>query len=174
MGRYSFYRRHGVAILLISAALVPLISWGVYRAIRSNSNDVRDWLPADYPETQQYAWFTRHFGVQDFIVVSWPDCTLEDPRLDEFARTLPRLASSHRDGSPFTRVLTGKALLEQLTAPPVELNRKAAIARLRGSLIGPDDRQTCAVITLLDGQADRLEPAQELIRQAAEAAGVPR
>ena len=94
MGRYSFYRRHGVAILLISAALVPLISWGVYRAIRSNSNDVREWLPADYPETQQYAWFTRHFGVQDFIVVSWPDCNREDRRLDEFARTLPRLAAA--------------------------------------------------------------------------------
>ena len=65
-------------------------------------------------------------------------------------------------------------MLEQLTAPPVELHRKAAIARLRGSLIGPDDRQTCEVITLVDGQADRLEPAQELIRQAAAAVGVPR
>ena len=50
----------------------------------------------------------------------------------------------------------------------MELNRKAAISRLRGSLIGPDDRQTCAVMTLLDGKADRLEPAKELIRQAAE------
>ena len=56
----------------------------------------------------------------------------------------------------------------------MELNRQAAVARLRGSLIGPDDRQTCAVMTLLDGKADRLEPAMELIRQAAEAVGVPR
>ena len=72
--------------------LVPLIGWGVQRAILSNSNDVRDWLPAEYPETQQYSWFTEHFGVQDFIVASWPGCTLTDERLDQFVRGLSELA----------------------------------------------------------------------------------
>jgi hypothetical protein len=44
----TFYRRYGAAILVLAAALGPLIAWGVLVAIRSNSNDVRDWLPAQY------------------------------------------------------------------------------------------------------------------------------
>ena len=174
MGRQSFYERSGAAILVVAAALVPLIVWGVHEAIRSNSNDVRDWLPADYPETQQYRWFTKHFGVQDFIVASWPGCTLDDGRLEQFARILSELAGSDTDGSPFARILTGPSLLKQLGAPPVELSQKLAIARLRGSIIGPDGRHTCAVMTMPDGAARRLEPAMELIRRAAELAGVPR
>jgi predicted RND superfamily exporter protein len=174
MGQQSFYQRRAVVILVIAAGLVPLIAWGVHRAILSNSNDVRDWLPADYPETRQYAWFTQHFGVQDFIVASWPGCTLDDRRLDEFVRALPQLAASDSEGSPFARVLTGRSLVEQLLAPPVGLSRKSAIARLRGTLVGPDNQQTCALLTLVDGKAPRLEPAIELIRRAAEVAGVSR
>ena len=120
MGRPSFYHRRGTAILVVAAVLLPVIAWGVLEAIRSNSNDVRDWLPADYPETQQYRWFTEHFGVQDFIVASWPGCTLDDQRLDEFARVFTELAGRDKDGPPYARVLTGRSLLEQLGAPPVE------------------------------------------------------
>ena len=78
---------------------MPLIAWGVHRAILSNSNDVRDWLPAEYAETQEYQRFTQHFGVQDFIVASWPGCTLTDQRLDEFARVLAERNRSRRDVS---------------------------------------------------------------------------
>lgn len=174
MDRPSFYQRHSLAILVIAALLLPLIAWGVLKAIRSNSNDVRDWLPADYPETQQYRWFTEHFGVQDFIIASWPGCTLEDRRLDEFARLLSELAEGQEEGSPFAGVLTGRALLEQLTAPPLNLSRQLAVARLQGSIIGPDGRHTCAVITLREAAAGRLEPVMELIRRAAQGAGAPR
>jgi uncharacterized membrane protein YdfJ with MMPL/SSD domain len=79
MARQLIYGRPGaVAILVVAVALVPLIIWGGYRANLSNSNDVRDWLPAEYPETQQYRWFTEHFGTQDFVLASWPGCTLDD------------------------------------------------------------------------------------------------
>jgi predicted RND superfamily exporter protein len=174
MARESIYLRYGAAIpLVIAAALLPLISWGVYRAILSNSNDVRDWLPADYPETQQYRWFTRHFGSQDFILASWTGCTLDDERLDEFVRQLSSRAGNRSDQGSVGRIFTGRSLLEQLSGPPVELSRKLAISRLRGVVIGPDGQQTCAVIMLSDRAAHRLEPALELIRQAAESAGIP-
>jgi len=169
----SFYRRGGAAILGVAVLLLPLIAWGVHRAIRSNSNDVRDWLPVEYVETQQYRWFTKHFGVQDFIVASWPDCTLDDPRLDAFAHALAELVRRDPAFQPFSGVLTGRSLLDRLAEPPVELDRELAAVRLRGSIVGPDGQQTCAVMTLGEGAADRLEPALDLIREAAAAAGVP-
>lgn len=88
MPKSSFYRTYGTWILLAAAALLPLIAWGAYLADRSNSNDVRDWLPEHYPETAQFQWFRHHFGNEDFIVASWPGCTLDDPRLDRFAAEL--------------------------------------------------------------------------------------
>jgi len=174
MPRETFYRRHGRLILVVAVALAPLIGWGVYRAIASNSNDVRDWLPAQYVETRQFNWFTTHFGIQDFIVASWPGCTLDDQRLDDFARVLGDLSQRNERFRPFSRILTGRSLLAQLEAEPLEMDRELAVERLRGSILGPDGRQTCAVMTLREEAAEALEPAMEMIAQAAQAAGVPR
>ena len=74
---------------------------------------------------------------------------------------------------PFSQILTGRSLLDRLAAPPVELSRQVAVARLRGSIVGPDGQQTCAVMTLADEAAEHLEPTLDLIREAAVAAGVP-
>jgi predicted RND superfamily exporter protein len=173
MAHGSFYRRRGTAILMVAVLFAPLIAWGVHRAILSNANDVRDWLPDEYSETQAYRWFTQQFGAQDFIVASWPGCTLTDERLDEFARILAERTGGESSFQPFSQILTGRALLDRLAAPPMELNRRVAVARLRGSIVGPDGQQTCAVMTLADAAAARLEPTLDLIREAAAAAGVP-
>lgn len=173
MAHESFYRRRGAAILAVAVLLVPLIAWGVQRAIRSNSNDVRDWLPLEYVETQQYRWFTEHFGVQDFIVASWPGCTLADPRLDAFAHELAEFARRDPAFQPFSQVLTGRSLVDRLAQPPLELDPDLAAARLQGSIVGPDGQQTCAVMTLSGAAANRLEPTLDLIRRAARTAGVP-
>ena len=169
----SFYRRYGVAILVLAVALIPLIAWGVLVAVRSNSNDVRDWLPAQYPQTQQYRWFKQQFGAQDFIIASWPGCTLDDARLDDFAHRLEALSGRLGPAQPFSRVITGRSLLNQLTSPPLDLDRQRVVTRLRGSILGPDGQQTCAAVTLREEASDRLEPALELLRQAAAEAGVP-
>jgi predicted RND superfamily exporter protein len=47
-------------------------------------------------------------------------------------------------------------VLERLTAPPLALDREAAIDRLRGMLVGPDGETTCLVIPFTPaGLADR-------------------
>lgn len=170
----AFYQRFSTVILAVAALLVPLIVWGGYWAIRSNSNDVRDWLPPEYVETQQYNWFTDHFGAQDFIVASWPGCTLDDLRLDQFVAELTQRARSAPQGSSVGRIITGRSLLRQLADPPMELDPALSIERLRGVVVGPTGRQTCAAIMLTDEAANHLEPTMELIREAAESAGLPR
>ena len=173
MSSRPFYRRHGRAILLGAALLIPLIGWGVYEGVRSNSNDVRDWLPLKYAETQQYRWFRRHFGTHDFIAVSWPGCTLDDDRLDRFVQHLTARPGQDSDPLLIGEIHTGRSLLRLLTDPPVNLDRSLAIERLRGVVIGPDGRQTCAVVFLPAATAGRLDPAIGRIRRAAGAAGVP-
>jgi predicted RND superfamily exporter protein len=169
-----FYLRFGPTILTVAASILPLIIWGVRQGIVSNTNDVRDWLPREYPETQQYRWFRESFEARDFIVASWPGCTLGDARLDRFARQLTGPSGQERDVPLFARVHTGRSLFRLLTSPPVSLDPAVAIDRLRGVVVGPGGSQTCAVVFLSDEAAGRLGPAIQKIRQAAVTAGVPR
>jgi predicted RND superfamily exporter protein len=142
-----------VPILALAAFTLPLVGIGARQAVKSNANDVRDWLPAHYPETQQFRWFSLHFGSEDFVLVSWPGCTLDDERLDQYARWVADRAQRRETaGEPrhIARVTTGRELVTQLTGEPIALSRKEAIGRLTGVVIGPDGQQTCAVVTLDD------------------------
>src|SRR5262245_16834992 len=118
-------RRTAILVLLAAMALAPLVALGVVRAVRSNANDVRDWLPAHYAETQQYRWFHANCGSEDFVVVSWPGCTLSDERLDELADKLRRRSEAYaaRGGAAlFRRVTTGRELVKQMTSKPASLD----------------------------------------------------
>src|SRR5688572_13880131 len=156
-------------ILVVTGALAPLIAWQVQVALSGNSNDVRDWLPANYPETAEYREFYRRFGSEDFVAASWPGCTLDDPRLEQFAERL-RIPDRQR---LFSRVFTGTELVQTLQDSPINISRAAAISRLKGSIVGPDGKATCAVVTLTDaGRRYLVAPLAE-IRAAAREAGLP-
>jgi predicted RND superfamily exporter protein len=168
-------RRTAVVVLLIGAAILPLVLIGVRQAIRSNANDVRDWLPAQYTETQQYRWFNSQFGSEDFVVVSWPGCTLDDERLDRLAKELRDQSAAHTaDGGEalYRRVTTGRELVKQLTREPVGVSPERAASRLKGTIVGPDTQQTCAVITLSDEARRKLHATLREITAAATAIGL--
>lgn len=171
---FSF--RTACVVVLLALLLTPFVAWGVRAAIRSNANDVRDWLPAHYPETEQYRWFRRHFGNEDFVVVSWPGGELDDPRLDQFvARLREQSAARLAAGEPalIERVTTGPELVAQLTAEPINLDRDEAITRLRGTLVGPDGKQSAAVVTLAEAARLRLRSTLHEIKSLAISLGLP-
>jgi uncharacterized protein len=164
-----------VPILALAAFTLPLVGIGARRAVKSNANDVRDWLPADYPETQQFRWFQKNFGSEDFILVSWPGCTLADERLDQYANWVAdRAAGRKEDGESalFARVTTGRQLVSQLTSEPIHLSRREAISRLTGVVIGPDGEQTCAVVTLADTPKRDLHATIDELRIVARGVGL--
>ena len=153
-------------VLAAAAALAPLIAWQVHVALGSNSNDVRDWLPAEYPETAEYHEFFQRFGSEDFVAASWPGCALDDPRLERFAQ---RLRTTDRERL-IKRVFTGSELVRELQESPVGLSRNSAVNRLKGAIVGPDGEATCAVITLTDeGRRYLKAPLAEIAAAASEA-----
>ncbi|MEX0675424.1 MAG: MMPL family transporter [Pirellulales bacterium] len=64
--------------------------------------------------------------------------------------TRPDPAEAIARGPLFKHVDTGTRLLDRLTKPPISLSEQGAIERLRGLFVGPDDRQSCAVVTLTE------------------------
>ena len=178
-----YYARYGKLILLCFAVLLPIVLYTALRASQRNENDVRTWLPDDYEETRDYAWFKSRFGLEEFILVMWPGCTLDSPELEAFAeRLLPEEGEPDADKRRafFARVVTGSRLVDELTQPDDELEeegaaltREEAIDRLKGTLIGPDGEQTCAVVTPTDVGKEQLHEMLNTIKEAAVEAGAP-
>ncbi len=147
----SFYRRFGRAILLAAVVSLPLLVYGARQAINSNENRVRDWLPPSFDETKRLDWFIERFGREEILVVSWPECTLSDPKLEQLAAAIVSEAPVE-DGQRvrlFRRSYDGRQMLRRLTSEPLELSESEALERLEGWLVGPDHRTTC-VLALID------------------------
>jgi predicted RND superfamily exporter protein len=48
--------------------------------VQDIKNDVKDWLPAKFPETRVLDWFRQYFVGDQFVAVSWDGCSNDDPR----------------------------------------------------------------------------------------------
>jgi hypothetical protein len=171
----TFFARYSRWIIALALALLPLALAGALITMGTNRNDVKEWLPESFEETQEYHRFEREFSNDTFIEASWEGCTLDDPRLGEMAAKL-----SPPSGEPvpptafFTQALTGANLVDRLTSPPVMLSRAQAIDRLRHALIGPDGEQTCIVLTVSEYGKEHLVPMIAAIEEAAAEVGIPR
>ena len=121
-----FFERYSKFILGVAVLLLPVLAYGAMMAAGTNRNDVKDWLPATFDETKDYHWFQKQFENETQVLISWPGATLDDPRVEEFARLVdPRRSAPDGpiDTSLFTTVLTGPEVVERLTQPPVNLLR---------------------------------------------------
>ncbi len=190
--RSNFYQRYSVWIMAILLFLLPLVVVGAVKAKGNNRNDVKGWLPLEYPETQVYRFFRRNFAGEEFVLVSWEGCTMADPRLEMLAKKLiPPAHEALRIDRPlyFKSAQTGPRAVELMTQEPLNLDREEAVARLTGALIGPaprdaagepvpeedfDGRQTCLVLTLSDTARANLHGAIDTIAQVAtDECGIP-
>lgn len=148
-----------IALLLAAATLAPFALRGAGQALKSNRNEVSDWLPASYPETQELKWFRQHFVADQFVIASWDGCHLgageaadDDPRIAKLKAAMLaatfKLPGAAEPSRCFAEVTTAREVLTELTSAPTNLEEELARERLRGGLIGPDSKQTCVVGTL--------------------------
>ena len=146
--RSTFYERYYLLVTVAFFAGIPLLVWGMTLAHESNNNNIKQWLPSELEATQDYDYFVKHFGTDEFALVSWEGCTLDDPRLDRFIKSLNEY---EEDGEKlFGQVTTGPSLIKTLTSRPFDLNRNEAIRRITGLLVGHDEKLTCAIVQLTE------------------------
>ena len=186
--RSNFYQRYSVWIMAVLVFFLPMVMVGALKAKGNNRNDVKGWLPLEYPETQVYRFFRRSFQGEEFILISWEGCTMSDPRLELLAKKLlPPPEEASRIDRPlyFKTAQTGPRAVERMMSEPLNLDRDEAISRLTGAIIGPavpvapasasaegdasDHRQTCLVLTLADTARANLHGAIDMIKQVASA-----
>jgi len=173
----TFYQRWSHWILAVTLMFVPFAFFGAAKAVQSNVNKVEDWLPKTFDETHELAWFRNNFPTDQFVLVSWDGCTLggdpslpdsqlDDPRINLVAKFLTESTNATSSLSDLDveesrlyvrSVISGRQMIDQLTAAPSSIPYNEAVKRLTGSLIGPDGRQTCLVIYLKPEASKKLK-----------------
>ncbi len=91
-GFYSKKSAFGVPnaliLLMIIFFCVPFAGRGARMALQKTENNVKDWLPSDFRETEELSWFAKKFVSEQFIVATWEDCREGDQRLRMFLSKL--------------------------------------------------------------------------------------
>lgn len=91
----TFFARTALPILMIVFFLVPFALRGARVSVQSMKNDVRDWLPSTFTETQEMTWFWQHFLGERFIIASWDGCQADNSSYELMLRKLqPELPPS--------------------------------------------------------------------------------
>jgi len=176
-----------VGVLVLAILVAPSIIHSA-AAIGTLRNLPALWLPEDMPTRTDFFQFVEDFAVTDVVLVTWPTARLEDPSIDSAMSWLKPLTSelmrdspvpeqfrANRDYAaifelsgdryPFLWVRSGSQIVDRLTSPPLNLSLNAAANRLRGSLVGPDGRQTCLILSLDAAMAKNHNELLPLIRQ---------
>lgn len=77
-----------MVILCTIYFLLPFALRGARLAVTEIKNNVADWLPADYPETQDLEEFRKRFIGETFVVVSGPWCKSDNPAFSNLHRKI--------------------------------------------------------------------------------------
>jgi len=100
-----FFARRALLVLLIVVFFVPFALRGARMSLQNMKNDIKDWLPSDFPETTELDWFRDQFLGEQFVLVSWDNCTLDDAdgSIEKFSKLLipdePRASDEVREVS---------------------------------------------------------------------------
>ena len=144
----TIHRKRFLLLAVYALIAFPFVAFAAVRVLKSNANSPLDWMPESMPAKRTYLDFTKQFESGDVIVVSWPGCTIDEPKLDRVTQSLRRSKVFHDEHEAwyFDRVVSGREVVKSMMAEPVNLTREKVVERLRGSLVGNDGETTCLVI----------------------------
>ncbi len=150
--------------LIVTLFLLPVVLYFA-SGIKIGSASAHAWLPEGRAERQRYEEFVRAFGNDQFLVVSWDGCRVDDPRLMSFQS----LVANAQDQSPalVAGIQSSKDSLELLMKEPLGLSQAAAMNRLRGVLFGPDETALSIISFTPRGIASQ-KASVELVRSIAD------
>ncbi|QDT45617.1 MMPL family protein [Gimesia alba] len=172
-----YVRRYVVTVILL-VLVSPFLIYGAHQSVESMCIAPEKWAPPVMQSRQNYDKFKDHFESNDLLLISWPGCTVDDPRLIEFEAAIngPRTTDfGETHESLFDRIVSGAGVVNSLTSPPLKLPRDEALERLEGSLVGQDLNDSCAVIILTDrGNELRKQSIEHALTVAEEVCQLPR
>ena len=159
LGKQGFARRD-LPILVFVALCVSFCIAGLSQ-LQTDTEDVLQWLPDKSTARQEYDQFEKKFGSDDFLIVTWDQCTVDDPRLADFSKSL---ADSDSD-QLIQSVVDGSGIAEKLSQE-LSLSSQQIARRFRGLFFGVEDlNQTLAIVELTKKGSANRRLAFQLVNQ---------
>ncbi|MEZ6138823.1 MAG: MMPL family transporter [Pirellulaceae bacterium] len=121
--------------------------------VRFGTAYVEAWLPKQATARVEYREFVRDFGADQYLIVSWTGCRLDDRRLSTMAGNLRELQTAEPDLA-IVRVFDSRSAVEMLVQQQNDMDPAAAARRLQGTGLGRDGT---AFITLQLDDASLVE-----------------
>lgn len=163
----TFFARWSWTILAATVLLVPYLFYNAGMAVQSNVNKIEDWLPSTFRETGELKWFRDNFPTDQFVLITWEGCKIardpevypedvDDPRIQQLTDALRGVSLPPGDPDRdecerfIKSVSSGREVLNRLVASENAVAYDEAVERLKGSVLGPDGRQTCLLVSLTD------------------------
>ena len=157
-----------------SVLLLAFFVWSAAEARKETSNRIVDWLPRKTEELTIFReHYIRHFPEGEYLMISWKDCNIEDPRLDILAG---KLTAPFDDGNTpyFIRAMTTRSVIDNLIDVS-QMSEEEAKSRLAGWLIGQDQKTACLVTVLSShGRQHAADAAEFLFATVEQVTGLPR
>ena len=172
------YIRRYIITVIVLVLVAPFLIYGAHQSVESMSIAPEKWAPPYMQSRKNYDRFMKDFESNDLILISWPGCTVDDPRLTEFEKRIEGpgktdFGETHEE--IFDRIVTGAGTVDSLTAPPLKLPRDEALERLQGVLVGKNLKDSCAVIILTyRGNELRTQAIDHVLKVAQDVCGLPR
>lgn len=140
--------------------------FGIWAAVHIpiGSADVHQWLPEGQPARQRYEDFIRRFGSDQVLMASWEGATLDDPRLEEYEKTIQQRPEFELY---FDKIVSPRDIVQSMEEPPWQLARNEASDRLRGVLIGRSDT-TALLLSVSDQGVAQQRQTIDLVRSVAD------
>lgn len=113
---------NALILLMLIFFFVPFAGRGARMALQKTENNVKDWLPSDFRETEELSWFAKRFVSEQFIVATWEGCTEESQRLKMFV----------------TKLRSEQATAPEQVDPTSELYRARQLGSEYGLFVGDD------------------------------------
>ena len=150
MKESNFFRWSLLALLLMAIS-APFLLYGMFQGAAEMRNSPVRWIPKSFEQRATFDWFTDHFQLPEYVIISWPGCTIDDQRLQTFADAVGQDSNGPDSSEPwFGSVMTGYETIQSLQDAPLYLPRNRAVKRMRGTLVGPDGEISCAVVGLTE------------------------
>ncbi len=150
----------GISFVIAAAVFCSI---GISK-IKTNTEDVLQWLPDQSNARTDYDVFEAKFGSDDFLIVTWEACTIDDSRLSSLAKKIRDLDSE----ALISVVATGGEIAERLHEE-LDLTHQDIEERLRGVFFGMENsNQTCVFIELSPAGTARRTDSMNLVWEAIE------
>ena len=146
----SSYAWKTLLVLLTTFPLVLLCASLTGKRFR---NDLTEWVNQETVVARQFAGYRDKFGINEYVLMTWPSCSPSDTRLTQVEADL-----NGPDAEQWVDLVSSGATIRRSLIREAGLTQQQANRRLSGFAIGKDGESTGVFLTLsAKGRSDRSE-----------------